>query len=195
MGFFSLKATCAICGREVGLNRFKIGTANNGQIMWKCPECARKGGLLKIDYATGRASLIDNKDTEVRRRCNVCGHLYCYTYADLAKNAEIAKSAALDSLVSVGEALGGTRIGAQVASGNADNKLNRIIDYNKCPHCNSTDVRTLSEAEFEEEKRKKSSASEMFSSADELKKYKELLDNGVISQEEFNAKKKQLLGL
>ena len=33
------------------------------------------------------------------------------------------------------------------------------------------------------------------SNADELKKYKELLDMGVISQEEFDAKKKQLLGL
>ncbi len=33
------------------------------------------------------------------------------------------------------------------------------------------------------------------SSADELKKYKELLDNGTITEEEFNAKKKQLLGL
>lgn len=33
------------------------------------------------------------------------------------------------------------------------------------------------------------------SGADELKKYKELLDGGVISQEEFDAKKKQLLGL
>lgn len=33
------------------------------------------------------------------------------------------------------------------------------------------------------------------SSADELKKYKDLLDSGVISQEEFDAKKKQLLGL
>lgn len=33
------------------------------------------------------------------------------------------------------------------------------------------------------------------SSADELMKYKELLDNGIISQEEFDAKKKQLLGL
>lgn len=33
------------------------------------------------------------------------------------------------------------------------------------------------------------------SNADELKKYKELLDSGVISQEEFNAKKKQLLDL
>ncbi len=33
------------------------------------------------------------------------------------------------------------------------------------------------------------------SAADELKKFKELLDSGVITQEEFDAKKKQLLGL
>lgn len=33
------------------------------------------------------------------------------------------------------------------------------------------------------------------SNADELKKFKELLDSGVITQEEFDTKKKQLLGL
>lgn len=33
------------------------------------------------------------------------------------------------------------------------------------------------------------------STADEIKKFKELLDMGIISQEEFEAKKKQLLGL
>ena len=33
------------------------------------------------------------------------------------------------------------------------------------------------------------------SSAEELKKYQELLEDGIISQEEFDAKKKQLLGL
>jgi len=33
------------------------------------------------------------------------------------------------------------------------------------------------------------------SSADELKKFKELLDSGIITQEEFDTKKKQLLGL
>lgn len=33
------------------------------------------------------------------------------------------------------------------------------------------------------------------SAADELKKFKELLDMGVITQEEFDVKKKQLLGL
>ena len=33
------------------------------------------------------------------------------------------------------------------------------------------------------------------SSADEIKKYKDLLDSGVITQEEFDTKKKELLGL
>ena len=33
------------------------------------------------------------------------------------------------------------------------------------------------------------------SSADELKKFKELLDAGIITQEEFDAKKKELLGI
>ena len=31
--------------------------------------------------------------------------------------------------------------------------------------------------------------------AEELKKFKELLDSGIITKEEFDAKKKQLLGL
>ena len=38
-------------------------------------------------------------------------------------------------------------------------------------------------------------ASPAVSAADELKKFKELLDMGIITQEEFDAKKKQLLGL
>ena len=33
------------------------------------------------------------------------------------------------------------------------------------------------------------------SPADEITKYKELLDNGIISEEEFDGKKKELLGL
>ena len=37
--------------------------------------------------------------------------------------------------------------------------------------------------------------SNSISAADELKKFKELLDMGIITEEEFNAKKKQLLGL
>lgn len=42
---------------------------------------------------------------------------------------------------------------------------------------------------------KNNSSANISSNADELKKFKELLDNGTITQEEFNEKKKQLLNL
>lgn len=45
------------------------------------------------------------------------------------------------------------------------------------------------------QKKEKTVLAPASSSADELKKFKELLDSGVISQEEFDLKKKQLLGL
>lgn len=50
-------------------------------------------------------------------------------------------------------------------------------------------------AKIEECKKQKSGQTVAVSAADELKKFKELLDSGVITQEEFDAKKKQLLGL
>ena len=45
------------------------------------------------------------------------------------------------------------------------------------------------------EERKQPVAQQAISAADELKKFKELLDLGAITQEEYNTKKKQLLGL
>ena len=70
MAFFSLKATCAICGKEVGLNRFRIGKTTSGKDIWKCMECTQKGGLLNINYETGKITFIDNKETETRMKCN-----------------------------------------------------------------------------------------------------------------------------
>lgn len=40
-----------------------------------------------------------------------------------------------------------------------------------------------------------STSTSSISAADELKKYKELLDDGILTQEEFDAKKKQLLNI
>ncbi len=43
--------------------------------------------------------------------------------------------------------------------------------------------------------KEKTSENTSVSAADEIKKYKDLLDSGIITQEEFDAKKKELLGL
>jgi len=51
------------------------------------------------------------------------------------------------------------------------------------------------ESKRKENKSVSQAVENQYSTADELKKFKELLDSGVITQEEFDTKKKQLLGL
>ena len=47
----------------------------------------------------------------------------------------------------------------------------------------------------QDQKNRSQNAGTFVNNADELKKYKELLDDGVITQEEFETKKKQLLNM
>ncbi len=62
-------------------------------------------------------------------------------------------------------------------------------DY--CDKCNET----LRQIKAFIESKTLNTADSVTDSADELKKLKELLDMGIVTQEEFDAKKKQLLGL
>ena len=50
-------------------------------------------------------------------------------------------------------------------------------------------------SEYKGREKKGSTPVQVASSADELKKFKELLDEGIITQQDFDQKKKQLLGL
>lgn len=92
------------------------------------------------------------------------------------------------------------------------NNLNNLVDMNKIPFCSGMfsyaeansyakslylDIKAAMDAFKEQESNAAAGAvvQAPLSPADELKKYKELLDMGVITQAEFEAKKKQLLGL
>lgn len=90
----------------------------------------------------------------------------------------------------------------ETAGGIMNNRTSNFFNENTY----TWDITTQSNEEMEEVanytksrveyyKTAKSAPAVTSSPADELKKYKELLDMGVITQEEFNAKKKQLLGL
>ena len=58
------------------------------------------------------------------------------------------------------------------------------------------EAQRLRDEEFEAMKAQQNVSNQQpFSVADELKKFKELLDMGIITEDEFNAKKKELLGL
>ena len=189
MGFFSLKATCALCGKEIGLNRYLIKKTVSGKELWKCPECAHKGGAIRI--VGDQAFWIDNKNTEVRQRCNTCGHVFCYTMDDLERNRKEANKAVLSSIGGMAGALSGHYTAAAVNNSLADTQMNRINDYTRCPKCNSTDLRVING----EEDQSSVPAAGNASVADELKKFKELLDLGIITEEEFNTQKAKLLGM
>lgn len=69
-------------------------------------------------------------------------------------------------------------------------KINAV--YTGTCSCGRTKQETQNEAKMCEHANKYDQVSGI---ADELKKFKELLDSGAITQEEFNLKKKQILGL
>lgn len=161
-----------------------------GRIVKEC----NLSGIKDYNRASVTQALYSNvlyeKPMEHRRKCNVCGKVYCFTDADLKRNVKLAKQAVSSSILGVGEALVGTRVGSYSAQNLANNAIDKVVDYNRCPYCNSTDISAISESEFKMLSAQKEEPKPQFSSADELKKFKELLDMGVITQEEFDAKKK-----
>ncbi len=204
MAFFSRKETCGVCGKEVGLNRYKIAMDN----AWCCPQClkqAQKNGNCTVNVTKitidGLKKLIEGgmealeKDNEYRKKCNVCGHIFCYSDSDIYRNKQLAKSARSSANMAVMEALGGTRLAGNQQIAAAERSLDKIIDYSRCPKCNSSELTDATEEEIRQANSNNGSNNSTVSSADELKKFKELLDAGIITQEEFDAKKKQILGL
>ena len=208
MGLFGEKPVCGVCGKTLGMNRYKIRKDD----AWCCPDCLNKAqnsvnGKRIVNCMTitidELKQLVANptiqgqekkfgsiQAKEYRMRCNVCGHVYCFTDRDLQDNVRAAKSAKLSAMGEMAGALSGNW-GAAIANGqNANDARNKITDFSRCPKCNSTNITALEDGDALPQ-----SGSNGVSAVDELKKFKELLDMGVITQEEFDAKKKQLLGL
>ena len=75
------------------------------------------------------------------------------------------------------------------------NENSFTFDTTKVTNEKMREVAEYVKKRVEEYKRQKAAPASPPSAADEIKKFKELLDMGVITQEEFDAKKKQLLGL
>lgn len=153
------------------------------------------GAIGSINAEFGLVEEVLGK-TEKRMVCNVCGNLFCYSSNDLMKNKALQKDASRMRKVGVGQILFTSMVVGNQTTAQAQQLESQIVDFSKCPHCGSTDLIELSRDEFEQRKSQlNNSKSGTVSNADELKKFKELLDMGAITQEEFDAKKKQLLGL
>ncbi len=140
---------------------------------------------------------------EIRMKCRVCGHVFCYNYRDVQRNENLKKNAAWESVGAVLDTLAVSTLEGAVRSGNADRIESQIKDWSRCPNCNSTDLMEVSAEEYKQALIAESNAATPFapsasagaSNTEEIRHFKELLDEGIITQEEFDAKKKQLLGL
>ncbi len=129
---------------------------------------------------------------EHRMRCNTCGNIFCYTDSDIKSNKTQSILAGISAIGAFASAFSGTRYDMYEQNKNLNAQTAKIKDFSRCPQCNSTNITEITDNESSTQKETPQTS---ISSADELKKFKELLDSGVITQEEFDAKKKQLLGL
>ena len=152
-----------------------------------------------------RANEVEEKTKDVdfsallehRMRCNVCNKVFCYTDADVSESQAHAKWAVAHAVGSMANAAFGSAYLMNEESKKADMETSKIRDFSKCPYCNSSSLVEITMEEWEKSLNEKKPSNNPVggSVADEIKKFKELLDIGAITQEEFDAKKKQLLGL
>ena len=125
-----------------------------------------------------------NNQKEYRRQCRVCGTVFCFTDTDLEKNKANQTLAALHSFNSITSGKSSYRKYEERKM--ADSALSKIISCDKCPNCNSTDLTDITDKKAEE-------GFDFADNIEKLKKYKELLDAGIISQKEFDEQKNKLL--
>ena len=94
----------------------------------------------------------------------------------------------------VAGALSGNYAAGATSNQSAQDQLSRVVDYSKCPSCGSRDLVDITDEDIAKMNAQQNEQSAV-SPVEELKKFKELLDLDIITQEEFDQKKKQLLGL
>ena len=205
MGLFS-KKICAICGTKIKGGYFEIhkGAYNVCEPCHDNFNAARSSTVTEwpLDPQEAKQIIEDAKKfsggvIERYLRCNVCGEVFCYSNKDLERNRALSREADRARGMAIVDLFGyGGTIASNQSSTKADRLESRIVDYSKCPKCHSSNLSAISaeEATKIKENQQSNSASKP-SVTDELKKYKELLDSGIITQEEFDAKKKQLLNL
>ncbi|MGV8905796.1 MAG: SHOCT domain-containing protein [Acetobacterium sp.] len=255
MGFFDLKAVCAVCNHEIGWSRFRIVNKE-----WICSACFEKCGLTVSTFSPQLTSeslrqIAAQKDNsrELRKtfaatkkigmfmqfddKCKQwlvndglwggVGNASVYNYADiidfeLIENEESISKGGLGRAVAGGILFGG--VGA-VVGGVTGGKKSKAICSNLKLRITVRDMNNPAVyVDFIKTDTKKSSitykeyfkqAQECvatlqliceqqavadfvpsgFSAADEIKKFKNLFDQGIITKEEFDLKKKQLLEL
>lgn len=152
----------------------------------------------KLERERIQREIKEKYGTDYYMQCDLCKHIFHYTEEDVYNDIKAEYAAAKRQLWGGVNMIVGNAYMGQSAVYNAEEKSSRIVDRSKCPKCGNSKLNRLTEAEAKSEMENQNKPVQIVattSAADELKKFKELLDIGAITQEEFDAKKKQLLDL
>lgn len=74
---------------------------------------------------------------EYRRRCKVCGTIWCYTDKDLKSDAVNGVVGALNAIGGIASAFGGTVFHQKMFSDRMENDRRRQVNREQCPNCRS----------------------------------------------------------
>lgn len=146
-----------------------------------------------------------SENMEHRMQCSVCGRIFCYTDSDIQNNKTNATFGMLLSIGSIASALGGTRYDMYEQGKAANAQYAQVKDLSHCPYCNSVSITEISVSPVPQLSNQAKEGSGVTKVAlkgnpiqdeDEMMQYfREMLDIGMISQEEFEEQKKHLLGV
>lgn len=255
MGFFDLKAKCAICDNNIGLNRFQLS-----KDVWICPNCLKKLGgnaafpiLKKMSINEIKEKI--NNTTESLSNFVVTKKIGDYIYFDeqnkkwtipqgmfkkvidgnkifdyndildyelIEDGNSISKGGVGRAIVGgalfggVGAIVGGstghkqkqtcTKLQIKITLNNTNHPIEYITFI--CAETKKDNFVYKSSFSFAQQilsmlaiicqsnsSSETSSTNSNFSVTDEIKKYKELLDIGAITQEEYEKKKNELLNI
>lgn len=153
-------------------------------------------GLTKEQLEEKKKHWEEHLNDEHIMRCKVCGHVFCYTNWDVESNHQLQMQIADKELSAARNTLFVSRVTGGAEYQQAEMMKARSKDFSHCPQCHSADLEEITKEEYAAKQAAPApAAAAAVSPLDELKKLKELLDMGIVTQEEFDAKKKQILGL
>lgn len=250
MGFFDLKATCAVCDKSIGLNRFQLS-----KNVWICPKCLQELGgqsnwgnirktnvtelrkMLNIPSYENASNLQREKFSptksignyiyfdEINKKFKIQTNSQIFLYSDivdfelLEEGNSIEKGGVGRAVVgnllfgSVGAIVGGatghkskntcTNLKVKITLNNIKTPVEYIVliykevEKDNYIYKNAINIaqEIISVLQIICSQNKTATIVEESSNIDEIKKYKNLLDIGAITKEEFEKKKKSLLNL
>lgn len=87
---------------------------------------------------------------EYRKLCKTCGHIFCFTDADIAASNQANGLSALSAIGAMAGALSGNWMAASVNQSNSHEQEHKVMDFNHCPNCHSTNLVSISDEEAKE---------------------------------------------